>query len=49
MDATNHVASRKIFGNENKKIALIFFLNAVIKFPSGNKIVDVDILNPYQF
>jgi predicted transposase/invertase (TIGR01784 family) len=49
VDVTNDIAFRKIFGNENKKICLISFLNAVIKFPNGNKVVDVDILNPYQF
>ncbi len=45
---TNDIAFRKIFGNENKKISLISFLNAVIKFPNNNKVVGVDILNPYQ-
>lgn len=48
VDVTNDIAFRKIFGNENKKISLISFLNAVITFPNDNKVVDVDILNPYQ-
>ncbi len=48
VDVTNDIAFRKIFGNENKKISLISFLNAVINFPGGNKITEVDILNPYQ-
>jgi predicted transposase/invertase (TIGR01784 family) len=48
VDVTNDIAFRKIFGNENKKISLISFLNAVINFPNDNKIVEVDILNPYQ-
>jgi predicted transposase/invertase (TIGR01784 family) len=48
VDVTNDIAFRKIFGNENKKISLISFLNAVINFPNGNKVVEVDILNPYQ-
>lgn len=48
-DVTNDIAFRKIFGNENKKMSLISFLNAVIKFPNDTKVVDVDILNPYQF
>ncbi len=48
VDVTNDIAFRKIFGNENKKISLISFLNAVIKFPNGNQVIDVDILNPYQ-
>jgi predicted transposase/invertase (TIGR01784 family) len=47
-DVTNDIAFRKIFGNENKKISLISFLNAVINFPNDNKVIDVDILNPYQ-
>lgn len=48
VDVTNDIAFRKIFGNENKKRSLISFLNAVINFPNGNKIIEVDILNPYQ-
>jgi len=48
VDVTNDIAFRKIFGNENKKISLISFLNAVISLPDKNRVVDVDILNPYQ-
>lgn len=48
VDVTNDIAFRKIFGNENKKISLISFLNAAINFPNGNKITEVDILTPYQ-
>lgn len=48
VDVTNDIAFRKIFGNENKKISLISFLNAVINLPDGNKIKDADITNPYQ-
>ncbi len=48
VDVTNDIAFRKIFGNENKKISLISFLNAVINLPNGNVITDVDILNRYQ-
>jgi predicted transposase/invertase (TIGR01784 family) len=47
-DVTNDIAFRKIFGNENKKISLISFLNAVISFPGNNKVTEVEILNPYQ-
>ncbi len=47
-DITNDIAFRKIFGDENKKISLISFINAVIKFPNNNKVIDVDIINPYQ-
>ena len=48
VDVKNDVAFRKIFGNENKKVVLISFLNAVLELPSGKKIADVTIVNPYQ-
>ncbi len=47
-DMTNDIAFRKIFGNENKKIILISFLNAVLKLEDNSHIVTVEILNPYQ-
>ena len=49
VDITNDIAFRKIFGNDNKKKTLISFLNAVINLPNNEKIVDVEIINPYQF
>jgi predicted transposase/invertase (TIGR01784 family) len=48
-DIKNDIAFRKIFGNENKKIILISFLNAVMKLRDKHAIVDVEIINPYQF
>ncbi len=48
VDVTNDIAFRKIFGDENRKISLVSFLNAVIKLPNNNSIIDVDIINPYQ-
>jgi predicted transposase/invertase (TIGR01784 family) len=48
VDIKNDIAFRKIFGNDNKKIILISFLNAVMKLKGQNAIVDVEILNPYQ-
>lgn len=48
VDIKNDIAFRKIFGNENKKIILISFLNAVMKLKDKDAIVDVEILNPYQ-
>ena len=48
VDITNDMAFRKIFGNDNKKKSLISFLNAVINLPNNEKIVDVEIINPYQ-
>ncbi len=48
VDIKNDIAFRKIFGNENKKIILISFLNAIMKLKGKNIIEDVEILNPYQ-
>ena len=48
VDIKNDIAFRKIFGNENKKIILISFLNAVMKLKDNDAIADVEILNPYQ-
>lgn len=48
VDVTNDIAFRKIFGNANKKTALVSFLNAVIDRPQNDRIVDVEITNPYQ-
>lgn len=49
VDIKNDIAFRKIFGNENKKIILISFLNAIMQLPDNEVIVDVEIINPYQF
>ncbi len=48
VDIKNDVAFRKIFGNENRKEVLISFLNAVLLLQNNHKIVNVDILTPYQ-
>jgi predicted transposase/invertase (TIGR01784 family) len=48
IDIKNDIAFRKIFGNENRKEVLISFLNAVLLLKENNRIVDVDILTPYQ-
>jgi len=48
VDIKNDIAFRKIFGNENKKIILISFLNAIMKLKDSRAIADVEILNPYQ-
>jgi predicted transposase/invertase (TIGR01784 family) len=48
VDVTNDIAFRRIFGNENKTKILISFLNAILKFEGGEKIVEVKIVNPYQ-
>jgi predicted transposase/invertase (TIGR01784 family) len=48
VDIKNEIAFRKIFGNENKKIILISFLNAVMKLRGRDVVEDVEIPNPYQ-
>jgi predicted transposase/invertase (TIGR01784 family) len=48
VDIKNDVAFRKIFGNENRKEVLISFLNAVLSLDKDRKIVEIDILTPYQ-
>jgi predicted transposase/invertase (TIGR01784 family) len=47
-DVKNDIAFRKIFGNENRKETLISFLNAVLAFEGEQRIISVEILNPYQ-
>lgn len=49
VDVTNDIAFRRIFGNENKTKILISFLNAILKFEVNQRIVEVQIANPYQF
>jgi PD-(D/E)XK nuclease family transposase len=41
VDVKNDIAFRKIFGNENKKIILISFLNAVMKLEGVDAIEEV--------
>lgn len=48
VDVKNDVAFRKVFGNENKKIILISFLNAVLGLEGQSLIKDVTLLNPFQ-
>jgi predicted transposase/invertase (TIGR01784 family) len=48
VDPKNDIAFRKIFGNENKKMILISFLNAVLGLEGRSRIDYVEILNPYQ-
>lgn len=47
-DVKNDIAFRKIFGDENKKIILISFLNAILKLEGKSRIKDVFIQNPFQ-
>jgi predicted transposase/invertase (TIGR01784 family) len=48
-DVKNHVAFHKIFGNANKTVALISFLNAVMYPDGANRVVSVTIEHPYLF
>ncbi|MFZ4634530.1 MAG: Rpn family recombination-promoting nuclease/putative transposase [Saprospiraceae bacterium] len=48
VDVKNDVAFRKIFGNENKKVILISFLNAVLGLEGQNRVKEVSLLNPFQ-
>lgn len=49
VDVKNDVAFHKIFGNANKTITLISFLNAALQLEEGQRIVSVTIENPYLF
>ena len=48
VDVKNDIAFRKIFGNENRKIILLSFLNAVMRLKGDDVMEDVEIVNPYQ-
>lgn len=48
VDVKNDIAFRKIFGNQNRTEIIISFLNAILRFPQGKKIVKATIGNPYQ-
>ena len=48
VDIKNDIAFRKIFGNENKKVILISFLNAVLHLEGDKRIKSIIIENPFQ-
>jgi predicted transposase/invertase (TIGR01784 family) len=48
VDIKNDIAFRKIFGNENKKVIVISFLNAVLHLEGDNRIKSITIANPFQ-
>lgn len=48
VDIKNDVAFRKIFANEQKKVILISFLNAVLGLEGADRIVDVTLIDPFQ-
>jgi predicted transposase/invertase (TIGR01784 family) len=49
VDVKNDVAFHKIFGNANKTITLISFLNAVLYQDGSNRVVSVTVENPYLY
>ena len=48
VDIKNDIAFRKIFGNENKKVILISFLNAVLHLEGDKRIKVITLENPFQ-
>lgn len=49
VDVKNDVAFHKIFGNAQKTVSLISFLNAVMRLEGEKQVVEVVIENPYLF
>jgi hypothetical protein len=49
VDVKNDFAFHKIFGNANKTVTLISFLNAVLDLDGGRRVASVTIENPYLF
>ncbi len=48
VDVKNDVAFRKIFGNEQRTVILISFLNAVLDLTNEDQIIDIQLINPFQ-
>lgn len=48
VDVKNDVAFRKIFGNEQKKVILISFLNAILGLEGQDKIKHITLVDPFQ-
>ncbi len=48
VDVKNDVAFRKIFGNEQKTVIIISFLNAVLNLEGDARISEVTFVNPFQ-
>ena len=49
VDVKNDIAFHKIFGNANKTVTLISFLNAVLALEGSRRVIGVTIENPYLF
>ncbi len=48
LDVRTDYAFKKVFGSEESKPILISFLNGMIDFADGNRIIDLTIVDPYQ-
>lgn len=48
LDVRTDYAFKKVFGSEKSKPQLISFLNALLEFPKGQRVEDLDIVNPYN-
>ena len=48
LDVKTGYAFEKVFGSTESKPILISFLNALIRFPPGTEIADLEIADPYQ-
>jgi predicted transposase/invertase (TIGR01784 family) len=48
LDVKTDYAFKKVFGSAESKPILISFLNALIGFPPGAEIADLEIVDPYQ-
>ena len=48
LDVKTDFAFKKVFGSEGSKDILISFLNSLIDFPSGKKIISLTIVDPYN-
>ncbi len=48
LDVKTDYAFKKVFGSDNSKDILISFLNALVEFPNDEKIVSLEIVDPYN-
>lgn len=48
LDVKTDFAFKKVFGSAESKPILISFLNALIGFPQGREVTDLEIVDPYQ-
>ena len=48
LDVKTDYAFKKVFGSEDSVPVLISFLNAILDYQDDFKIIDLDIVDPYQ-